>query len=46
MKTSIQVPAKQSVLESKKVTYNSLEEAFEAKHQKANEFIKKVKLSF
>jgi hypothetical protein len=24
----------------------TLEEAFEAKHQKANEFIKKVKLSF
>jgi benzoyl-CoA reductase/2-hydroxyglutaryl-CoA dehydratase subunit BcrC/BadD/HgdB len=46
MKTSIQIPVKQSVSNSKKVTYNSLEEAFETKHQKANEFIKKVKLTF
>ena len=46
MKTSIQVPVKQSVSVDNKVTYNSLEQAFEAKHQKANEFIKKVKLTF
>ncbi len=46
MKTSTQVPTKQPVSVNKKVTYNTLEEAFEAKHQKANEFIKKVKLTF
>jgi HTH-type transcriptional regulator / antitoxin HigA len=36
----------QSVSVNKKIKYKSLEEAFEAKHQKANEFIKKVDLSF
>ena len=46
MKTSIQIPTKEPLSVNKKITYNSLEEAFEAKHQKANEFIKKVKLTF
>ena len=35
-----------SVSVNKKIKYNSLEEAFEENHKKANEFIKKVKLSF
>ena len=46
MKISIQIPAKQPLSANKKITYNSLEEAFETKHQKANEFIQKVKLTF
>jgi hypothetical protein len=45
MKSTVQKPSKPEGIKSPK-RYSSLENALLEKHQKANEFIKKVKLSF
>ncbi len=45
MKNTFQKPSKPEIVKLQK-HHNSLESVLTDKHQKANEFIKKVKLSF